>query len=313
LQPNSSWWRDFPLMISIQRPLRLTQHTFGVCWVSSFFMKWKGKYTFHELPTERIRRILVDRTNIFGRPAFPTSGRAASIEMGRCKCIKSWSNSVVSQIEHSLNLIFCMRPPVRHLREIIPRLKQIVNSPAPKTRRQGDIIEWMAVTWDHIEPTLHEIARERGLIEWNRGMASSKVSSTHHSEVKIHSELSGERWFTVTFLCWLIHWIIFNWPAIDDLSCRDGTASVENRCALPVKLAENHRKTRGKFLVKHGMMRVKLAKNHGQMQRRFARNRGMMRVEFVENCKRMRGYRFRILEWYGLWFFGGGFLFHFVE
>jgi hypothetical protein len=42
---------------------------------------------------------------------------------------------------------------------------------------------------------------------------------------------------------------------------------VENRCALLVKLVENHRKTPGQFLV----------------------NRGMMRVKLAENCKRMRG------------------------
>jgi hypothetical protein len=73
--------------------------------------------------------------------------------------------SMVSQIERSLNLIFGMRLPIRHLREIIARLKQIVNSPAPKTRRRSDIIEWMATTWDCIKPTLREIAQERGLIE----------------------------------------------------------------------------------------------------------------------------------------------------
>jgi hypothetical protein len=67
---------------------------------------------------------------------------------------------MVSQIERSLNLIFGMRLPVRHLREIIPRLKRIVTSPAPKTRRPSDIIEWMAATRDCIEPTLHEIAQE---------------------------------------------------------------------------------------------------------------------------------------------------------
>jgi hypothetical protein len=72
---------------------------------------------------------------------------------------------MVSRIERSLNLIFVMGLPVRHLREIILRLKQIVNSPAPKTRHRSNIIEWMAVTWDRIEPTLREIAQARGLIE----------------------------------------------------------------------------------------------------------------------------------------------------
>jgi hypothetical protein len=72
---------------------------------------------------------------------------------------------MVSQIERSLNLIFGMRLPVRHLRENIPRLKQIVNSPAQKTRRRSDIIKWMAATWDRIESALREIAQERGLIE----------------------------------------------------------------------------------------------------------------------------------------------------
>jgi hypothetical protein len=52
-QLSSSWWRDFPLLISIRCPLRLTQHTFEVCWVSSSFVKWKGGHTFHELPIER--------------------------------------------------------------------------------------------------------------------------------------------------------------------------------------------------------------------------------------------------------------------
>jgi hypothetical protein len=66
---------------------------------------------------------------------------------------------MVSQIERSLNLIVGMRLPVRHLCEIIPRLKQIVNSPAPKTRRLSDIIEWMAVPWDRIERTLREMPK----------------------------------------------------------------------------------------------------------------------------------------------------------
>jgi hypothetical protein len=48
---------------------------------------------------------------------------------------------MVSQIERSLNLMFGMRLPVRHLREIVPRLKQIVNSPTPKIRRRSDTIE----------------------------------------------------------------------------------------------------------------------------------------------------------------------------
>jgi hypothetical protein len=51
---------------------------------------------------------------------------------------------IVSQIERSLNLIFGMRLLVRHLSEIIPRLNQIVNSPAQKPCRRSDIIEWMA-------------------------------------------------------------------------------------------------------------------------------------------------------------------------
>jgi hypothetical protein len=91
------------------------------------------------------------------------------------------------------------------------------------------------------------------------------------------------------FLCSSGHRIIFNRPVIDDLSCHDETASVENSCAPPVKLAENHRKTRGKFLVNRGMMRVRLAENQGQMRRKFARNRGMMRVKLVEKCKKIRG------------------------
>jgi hypothetical protein len=45
---------------------------------------------------------------------------------------------MVSQIDRSLNLIFGMRLPAGHLREIIPRRKQIMNSPAPKTRRPSD-------------------------------------------------------------------------------------------------------------------------------------------------------------------------------
>jgi hypothetical protein len=72
---------------------------------------------------------------------------------------------MVSEIERSLNLIFDMRLPVMHLCEIIPRLKQIVNSSAPKTRRRSDIIEWMATTWDRMKPTLREISQEVGLIE----------------------------------------------------------------------------------------------------------------------------------------------------
>jgi hypothetical protein len=40
---------------------------------------------------------------------------------------------------------------------------------------------------------------------------------------------------------------------------------VDNRCALPVKLAKNHRKTLEKFLVNRGMMRVKLAENCKKM------------------------------------------------
>jgi hypothetical protein len=49
----------------------------------------------------------------------------------------------------------------------------------------------MATTWDRMKPTLREISQEVGLIEWNREMTSSKVSATHHSEIEIHSELSG--------------------------------------------------------------------------------------------------------------------------
>jgi hypothetical protein len=63
---------------------------------------------------------------------------------------------------------------------------------------------------------------------------------------------------------------------------------VENRCVLPVKLAEKHRKTQGEFLVNRAMMQVKLAENHSQMRRKFARNRDMMRVKLAENYKRMR-------------------------
>jgi hypothetical protein len=72
---------------------------------------------------------------------------------------------MVSQVERSLNLVFGVMLSVRYLPEIILRLKQIVNSPVPKTRRRSDIIEWMEATWDRIEPTLREIAQERGLIE----------------------------------------------------------------------------------------------------------------------------------------------------
>jgi hypothetical protein len=53
---------------------------------------------------------------------------------------------------------------VKHLREIIRRLKQIADRPSPTTRRRCDIMEWMEVTWSHIEPTLREIAQKKDLL-----------------------------------------------------------------------------------------------------------------------------------------------------
>jgi hypothetical protein len=71
--------------------------------------------------------------------------------------------AVVSQIERSLKAIFSMCLSVKQLRELIPKLKQIVGSPTPKTRRRRDIVEWMEATWIRVEPTLREINPKREL------------------------------------------------------------------------------------------------------------------------------------------------------
>jgi hypothetical protein len=64
---------------------------------------------------------------------------------------------MVSQIERSFKMIFGIRFSVKQLREIIPRLKQFMDSPTPKARRRCDIMEWMGAAWIRTEPSLHEI------------------------------------------------------------------------------------------------------------------------------------------------------------
>jgi hypothetical protein len=76
---------------------------------------------------------------------------------------------MVSQIEGSLKAIFDIRPSAKQLREIIPRLRHIVEGSTSKTRRRCDIMEWMKASWIRIEPTLGKIAQKRGSLDENLG------------------------------------------------------------------------------------------------------------------------------------------------
>jgi hypothetical protein len=111
--------------------------------------------------------MLVNRTHIFGRPEFHTSEQLASIKMGRYQSAVRTEYRAVpigSQIERSLKVVFSIRLSVKQLCEIVPRLKQIVDSPTTKTRRRWDTMEWIQATWILIEPILPEITQKRDLL-----------------------------------------------------------------------------------------------------------------------------------------------------
>jgi hypothetical protein len=96
----------------------------------------KGKTYISSTPDRKEMTRCLSTGQIFlGVQGSPSRDALLRSKWERASALSLGPIPMVYQIERSLNLIFGMRLPVRHMREIIPKLEQIVNSPASKTRR----------------------------------------------------------------------------------------------------------------------------------------------------------------------------------